>query len=211
MIKDITEKEIEDFDDLLRSFGDAFPDLEYIDGLLCAMNFSPEMVSVSAILSEIMDDDFEFKNEDQAKEFMRLLLTYNNSVITELTNQPKDLGDPYCPYCLKEDDNGNADAMFWANGFMHGVSLFPEIWEKITDDEVSMQLLAPMIALAGQNHPVPELRAKKILKKDFEKFIEAMFQNVSISFDFITGKASRTKKGFTSPIEPITPNQKIIH
>ena len=79
------------------------------------------------------------------------------------------------------------------------------------DDEVTMQLLAPMIALAGQNHPVPELRAKKILKKDHEKFIEAMFQNVSISFDFIKGKVSRTKKGFASPIVPITPNQTIIH
>ena len=211
MIKELTEQDIEAFDELLGSFGDAFPDLEYIDGLLCAMNFSPEMVSASAILSEIMDDDFEFKNEEQDKEFMRLLLTYNNSVITELTNQSKNLGDLYCPFCLKEDDDGNADAMFWANGFMHGVSLFPEIWEKVTNNEVTMQLLAPMIALAGQNHPVPELRAKKILEKDLEKFIEAMFQNVSISFDFIKGKASRTKKGFASPIVPITTNQTIIH
>ena len=113
MIKELIEQDIEDFDDLLGSFGDAFPDLEYIDGLLCAMNFSPETVSVSAILSEIMDDDFEFKNDEQAKEFMNLLLAYNNSVISELTNKSRNLGDPYCPLCLKEDYKGDVDAMCW--------------------------------------------------------------------------------------------------
>ena len=208
MVQDRTEQEIEDFDLLLSSFGDAFPDLEYIDGLLCAMSFSPETISINTILAEITDDDFEFQNEEETNEFMRLLSSYHNSVITELTSPSKNLAAPYYPLCLKENEKGQANAMFWANGFMHGVSLFPEIWEPISNDEQAMQLLAPMIALAGQNHPVPELKAKKIAQKDLEKFIEAILQNVTISFHFISGKASRTKKGFTSPINI---GENIIH
>ena len=211
MIKDITEQDIDAFDTLLHNLGDDFPDLEYVDGMLCAMNFFPELISVDTILYEIVGDDFEFQNEKQANEFMGLLFTYNNAVLNELANPSRTLADPYSPFCLKKNEEDHIDAMDWANGFIHGMSASPESWHPITKEEHTLQLLAPVIALAGQNHPVPELRATKIAKKDHEKFIGGMLHNVRISFDYLKGNAIRTKTGFNSPITPMKPNPNLIH
>lgn len=46
MIKDLTEQDIVAFDTLLHNLGNGFPDLEYVDGLLCALNFFPELITI---------------------------------------------------------------------------------------------------------------------------------------------------------------------
>jgi uncharacterized protein len=69
-------------------------------------------------------------------------------------------GDVFTPLVLANDDGaflGND----WANGFMRGMNLRHEDWVDLFEDEDHGGSLIPILALAHEHHPDPEMRSYK--------------------------------------------------
>jgi uncharacterized protein len=62
---------------------------------------------------------------------------------------------------LLEDDQGAARGNDWANGFARGMGLRRESWSQLFDDTEHAGTLVPILALAHEHHPDPEMRPYK--------------------------------------------------
>jgi uncharacterized protein len=211
MIKELTKKDIEAFDKLIITFENAFPDLEYLDGFLCAIACSPEKLEPSFFLPHIMTEDFDFPNEDVATEFMGYFFSYYNAVMKELSKPVEGPEDIYYPFCMSENEEGVIDGIFWANGFMHGLSICKDIWEPLLDDEKAIEIVTPMMIVASQAHGDEETQAEKIPEENREETLRLMFQNLNIAYAYLRGRIKEFDQDENRTITPINQNQKIVH
>ena len=62
---------------------------------------------------------------------------------------------------LFEDNNGVSHGNDWANGFARGMGLRRESWSQLFDDTEHAGTLVPILALAHEHHPDPEMRPYK--------------------------------------------------
>ena len=62
---------------------------------------------------------------------------------------------------LFHDEEGTAHANDWARGFMRGVLLHHESWKELLDDEEHGGPFIPILALAHEHDPDPEMRPYK--------------------------------------------------
>jgi uncharacterized protein len=67
----------------------------------------------------------------------------------------------YLLLCWFQDEEGTAHANDWARGFMRGVRLHHESWRELLDDEEHGGPLIPIMVLAHEHDPDPEMRPYK--------------------------------------------------
>ncbi|RXV59025.1 YecA family protein [Roseovarius sp. A46] len=72
-------------------------------------------------------------------------------------NHQLDSEEVYLPL-LFEDEEGNVRANPWAQGFLLGTNLRPDIWREIVEDETEGGAMVPIWALAYEHHDDPEMR-----------------------------------------------------
>jgi uncharacterized protein len=87
--------------------------------------------------------------------FLSLVTRHKESVAHTLQS-----GEVYTPVILASDD-GVFRANDWANGFMLGMNLRHEDWFDLFEDEDHGGSLVPILALAHENDPDPEMRPYK--------------------------------------------------
>lgn len=130
--------------------------LETLDGFFAALICCPDTVLPSEYLPEIwggdMADEDAFASQQELQDFLNLVMRHRNVVAHTLHS-----GDVFLPLLL-EDEQGVADANDWAQGFMRGVALRNEDWLELFDDEEHGGSLVPILALAHEHHPDPEMR-----------------------------------------------------
>jgi uncharacterized protein len=133
--------------------------LEMLDGFFVALICSPDMVPPSEYLPEIwggaLADDQVFGVERDLQKFMDLVMRHWNCVAQTLNSE-----DIFVPL-LFEDDNGIAHGNDWANGFARGMAMRRNSWSKLFDDTEHAGALVPILALAHEHHPDPEMRPYK--------------------------------------------------
>ena len=133
--------------------------LEMLDGFFVALICSPDTVPPSEYLPEIwggaLADDQVFGGERELQEFMDLVMRHWNCVAQTLHSE-----DVFVPL-LFEDDNGIAHGNDWANGFARGMEMRRNGWSKLFDDTEHAGALLPILALAHEHHPDPEMRPYK--------------------------------------------------
>jgi uncharacterized protein len=133
--------------------------LEMLDGFFAALICSPDMVVPSEYLPEIwggdMADDAALTDEKEWREFLDLVMRHWNAVVHTLHSD-----DVFLPLLL-EDDGGVVHANDWALGFLRGMELRREDWSELMDDEEHAGALIPILALANEHHPDPEMRPYK--------------------------------------------------
>jgi uncharacterized protein len=137
----------------------ALNNLEELDGFFAALICSPEIAKASEYLSEIwggkMADDEAFADRQELQDFLNLIFQHWNSIVRIL--QEKDVFAPL----LFQDEEGTAHANDWARGFMRGVRLHHESWRELLDDEEHGGPLIPIMILAHEHDPDPEMRPYK--------------------------------------------------
>jgi uncharacterized protein len=130
--------------------------LETVDGFFAALICGPEFVPPGEYLSQIwggeMEDEEAFASEEEMQRFFDLLMRHWNGVVKALSS-----GDVFTPV-LMEDEHGVAHANDWAQGFVRGMGLRYEDWVELLDDEDHGGWLVPILALANEHHPDPEMR-----------------------------------------------------
>jgi len=147
--------EIEQF--LARAKGGAIANAEVLDGFLTALVISPEVVMPSEYMQVIIsgeteEDDLVFENIEEAEHFYELVVRHWNAI-----NGTFRKGEIYMPV-LAEDDDGIVSGNDWAKGFLKGAQLRFDPWAEIFDDEEHGGVLVPILALAHEHDPDPEMR-----------------------------------------------------
>ena len=184
---------------ILGSMGEETMELESVDGFFCAIACAPEAIAPSNYLPVIFGGEIQFSDEDLLNETMPLLFSYWNAVLSKLREPVEGPDDYYFPYCLKDTEGDDIDGRLWAIGFMIGISVFPEPWQRIMDDENITQFLMPMMAFAGQNQENPELKTDPIPEGEQEKLLATMFHCLHEIYDFFKEERKKTsrKKSFS--------------
>ncbi|CDI03447.1 MAG: UPF0149 family protein [Candidatus Competibacter denitrificans] len=168
----LSDHELNQLGDFLEGIGSCAMNLEMLDGFFAALICGPDPVPPSECLPEILGEDYAFDNLDQADEILGLILRHWNTIASALSHTLKK-DDVYLPLLL-EDEQGVVYGNDWADGFLQGVQLRSESWrELLTDDAVDGPLL-PMLILAHEHDPDPDLRPPAIAAEDREVLLQVM-------------------------------------
>lgn len=132
--------------------------LEEMDGFFAALICGPVTVSPSGYLNQIWGDRLApFATETELREFLNLAMRHWNFIARTLAT--RDL--IFIPRLIVEEDQEIPRGNRWAHGFLRGAGLCREAWDEIFDDENRFAVLLPVLALAHENDPDPELRPWK--------------------------------------------------
>jgi len=154
----LSDAEGEKLDGFLARVKDGkIPNTEALDGFFAAVACCPDLIMPSEYLPVIQsggDDegDLVFEDMREAQLFMELVNRQYNHVNEQLQ------GDEFYLPLVLEDENGDWSGNDWANGFLTGTHLRYEIWAELFNDEERGGSIVPIVALANEHHPDPELR-----------------------------------------------------
>jgi len=156
----LTDAEFDKLTDVLKRYGDKRAmNLESLDGFFAALICGPETVLPSEYLPEIWGGDMvnepAFETKPMLQEFISLITRHWNTTCHTLQS-----GDTFLPLLL-DDEDGVAHANDWANGFMQGMEMRRAGWASLMDNEEHAGSLVPILALANEHHPDPEMRPYK--------------------------------------------------
>jgi uncharacterized protein len=194
----------EDYDhmaNILERFrGERAMNLEMLDGFFAALICGPELVPPSEYLPEIWGGDKPdeaIRDLGELQRFLDLVMRHWNAVVHTLNSD-----DDFAPL-LFEDDKGVARGNDWANGFARGMGLRREDWSVLFDDPKHAGALVPILALAHEHHPDPELRPykKPMTAERREQLIAGMAASVPAIYRFFASHrrlAARTDRGRTA-------------
>ena len=134
----------------------ALNNADKVDGFFAELICSPEIAKPSEYLPEIwggeMADDEAFIDREQLLDFLGLLMRHWDSIVRILHEE-----DVFAPLLL-HSEGGIAHANDWARGFMRGVRLHYKSWKELFDDKEHGCLLVPILVLAHEHDPDPEMR-----------------------------------------------------
>jgi uncharacterized protein len=152
----LTDAELDQLNAILKRLGnDDAMNLEQLDGFFAALICGPELVPPSKYLPKICGTPTFFEDASSAQEFFSLIMRHWNAVADTLNS-----GEVYLPLLL-EDESGVALGNDWANGFLRGMEFGKEDWVLLLDDEDHGGSLIPILALANEHNPDPEMRPYK--------------------------------------------------
>jgi uncharacterized protein len=144
---------------LQRFGGKRAMNVEELDGFLAALVCSPDNVPKSEYLPHIWGDKMinedTFVSQPVLQEFLSLVERHRRSIVLTLQS-----GDVFTPVLLpneKDECPGND----WANGFLCGMNLGREQWANLLDDDNYGGSLVPILVLAHEHDPDPEMRPYK--------------------------------------------------
>jgi uncharacterized protein len=187
----LTNAEFDKLAEVFKRFGNKRAmNLETLDGFFAALICGPDNVLPSEYLPEIWGGDMVnepvFETKPILHEFISLITRHWNATCHTLQS-----GDVFLPLLL-DDENGVARANDWANGFVRGMEMRRDGWAVLMDDEAHAGSLVPILALAHEHHPDPEMRPYKepISAEMREKLIVGAAAGVAAIYDYF--EAERT-------------------
>jgi uncharacterized protein len=153
----LTDTELDRLAHALGRFGDRRAmNLEMLDGFFAALICGPEAVLPSEYLPEIWGGDTvdvpEFETKAILQEFLSLIMRHWNAIAHQLQS-----GEDFFPLMLK-DESGVARGNDWANGFVRGMEMRRGGWSVLVHDDQRAGALVPILALAHEHDPDPEMR-----------------------------------------------------
>ena len=130
-------------------------DIEELDGFFAALHCGPDLVVPGEYVPEIVGREYAFPDENTAQLFLSLVVHHWNAVGEAL--RENEFFEPI----LLEDEDGNAYGNNWAIGFMRGINLRRASWQPIFNDDSTLALMIPILALVHENDPDPKIRTYK--------------------------------------------------
>ena len=149
--------------DRLAAILDGFPDedamdLEEMDGFFAALISAPVTVPPSMYLDELWGGDkAPFATEGNLEELLNLAMRHWNSIARALAS--RDL--IFLPRLETKEGEDVPRGNLWAHGFLRGVGLCRKAWDEIFEDDNRFAILLPVLTLAHENDPDPEMRPWK--------------------------------------------------
>lgn len=165
----LSDEELDDLDELLAALpADAAMNVEALDGYSAGLLLTPgralSELPGAAWLPPIWGGDLEpepapFASGKQRKKVVMLVLRHLHSIATAWAQRPQGW-EPIFSFADGDDeDTEYADAEDWAAGFLMAVDLAPEAWAPWFDQGDTAELLAPIVALGGEDGALAESTA----------------------------------------------------
>jgi uncharacterized protein len=126
-----------------------------------------------------------FQTHSILQEFISLVTRYWNATSDTLRS------GNFLPLLLA-DESGVARANDWANGFMRGMEMRRGDWTGLMDDEEHGGSLIPILALAHEHNPDPEMRSYKepISAEMRERLIVGAAAGVTAIYDYFEAEGT---------------------
>jgi uncharacterized protein len=195
----LTDAEYDRLAAILHSFtGEDAMDLEEMDGFFAALICGPVTVAPSVYLDEIWGgEETPFDSAHDAEDFFNLAMRHWNFIVRELGSQDM-IFVPWLEVERREEiPKGNR----WAQGFLRGIALCREEWDEVFADEDKFAMLLPVMALAHEHDPDPEMRPWKTPPDD--NFRESVITGLAVSaqklYDYFRPHRIREAKRGTTP------------
>jgi uncharacterized protein len=159
-VQPLTDAEFDRIAEVLQRCGGKHAmNIEMLDGFLAALICGSETVLPSEYLPTIWGGDQTnepvFDTQSVVREFLSLIMRHWNAICHNLQSDGE-----FLPVLLN-DDSGIARANDWATGFMRGVDMRRDSWLTLMRDDDHGGVLIPIMALAYEHHPDPEMRPYK--------------------------------------------------
>lgn len=130
--------------------------LEKLDGFFAALHAGPEAIKpadcLPTILGAAFDDEAAFASPKVLEKFVTQVMGHWLEIARTLAN-----GEDFYPW-LDADEHGVVHGNDWAEGFSEGMQILYDDWTLLFDDAEAAGALAPIMALAFEHHPDPEMR-----------------------------------------------------
>jgi len=130
--------------------------LEKLDGFFAALHAGPEAIKpadcLPTILGAAFDDEAAFASPKVLEKFVAQVMGHWLEIARTLAN-----GEDFYPW-LDADEHGVVHGNDWAEGFSEGMQILYDDWTLLFDDAEAAGALAPIMALAFEHHPDPEMR-----------------------------------------------------
>lgn len=196
----LSDAELTRLDDLLAQANEEDSMVaEELDGFFAALACCPEPVPMHEylplVLGEDPDEDTPSKLSDEDQLALQKLLTRHwNSVVGQLYE-----GVGFAPV-LSHDENDEVSGNAWAIGFVRGMSMRPDAWDALEEDEDASQALDPVIRLVEEVEPPEGEQAPEPIPPEQRKTaIDEMLEGVMTLYDFFAPARERN----SAPAEPI--------
>ncbi len=177
--------------------------LEELDGFFAALHCCPELVLPSEYLPEVLggdelDNEDLFLNEEHAKLILGLIMDHWNTVGEGFRTK-----EFFLPLLL-EDEQGKAYGNDWAIGFLRGVWMRKDTWSEILEDEKKEGWFVPILALAYENDPNPEMRPYKepVTEELREKLLAGLSAAVTAMYRYFEPHRKREAVGMRERATP---------
>lgn len=119
----------------------------------------------------ILGEEHEFEMAAQAQKLVNLILPHWNSIVSQLEKN-----NYFYPVLLESEDGSMGND--WAAGFLSGMQLGGDEWKEYLNDEEKSGVFVPILLLAHEHDPDPELRPDPIDSEMREKILA--FLTVSV-------------------------------
>lgn len=156
----LSDGDIEKLSELLKRFGEkGAMSVEELDGFLAASICGPEDVSHGECLQQILGINLNDANAVARQPSLQDCISLISRRLDEISYALQ-TGEAFTPLLL-EDQRGIATANDWASGFVRAMELHKDDWGELLADEQNGGALVPILALAHEHDPDPELRSYK--------------------------------------------------
>lgn len=166
----LSDDELNDLDDLLAALpAEDAMNVEALDGYLTGLLLTPgrQLADLpgDAWLPVVWGGDGDvdpapFPSGKQRKKLVMLVLRHLHSIASAWAQRPQ-AWEPIFSFADGDDeDTEYADAEDWAIGFLMAVDLAPEAWAAWFDGTETGPLLAPVVALGGEEGALAEASAE---------------------------------------------------
>ena len=179
----LTDEEFDRLSEFLDAIGPSAMNLESLDGYFAALICAPEMVMPSAYLPQIWGEDYAFESNELASDIISLLMRHWNTIASAL-QRTLEAQDVYLPVLLEAED-GIAYGNDWAQGFLRGMSAQPESWRELLDSEEHGGSLVPIMLLAHENDPDPEMRPKPVQPEKRDELLQMMIGSLTRIYRYL--------------------------
>lgn len=122
-----------------------------LDGYLTGLIVAPDLIPPSLWISDLWgEDEPAFDSTEQMQAVLSAVMAHYNAIIAEI-----DKGWPaYRPMFMGEEDKPPHDRVrIWVRGFWKAMTLVPEAWSALAEDERSEILVEPFAAFIELNGP----------------------------------------------------------
>ena len=182
----LSETEIDTLDTFLSELTGPIRSLEGLDGLVCALTCAPTQVGYEEYMAAVLGGD-EFTDDKEAAAIEKLAKRHQSSVQAGL-NETLETETLYTPALLVDED-GKAQGNQWALGFLLGVSMTEGDWGDFTKGDEMARLLLPMMVLAHEHHPDPQMRPSPIPDEGRDEILYMMTNSLALIYGHFNGKA----------------------
>ncbi len=169
-----SDQELDVLEDLLDGMPGAM-NIEMMDGFLTALVCSPELVMPGTYMHYTLGEEHEFETAEQGQKFAELILRHWNSIVSQLEKS-----EFFYPVLLESEDGSMGND--WAAGFLSGMHLGGDDWKEYLNDEEKSGVFVPILMLAYEHNPDPELRPDPIDAEKRERLLAFLTVSVPMMY-----------------------------